>query len=359
MTKETPDTRAAFGLSRRAYLLATTAILHATITGSSLAASPQPAETANLKGVKLRVGIFHQVTYLQIKLTDHFEGTPYDIEWVRLNGAGGTMQALGGGAIDLSWGLSDVAVPNAAALDKEPWTAATAPLKHIALLRPLDAAKFPTHIIVAHKDAGVRTIADARGKTYTYQEGGNSAATALLALQQAGLTKDDVRITRIQADSIPAAVISGAVAVATVQGPQIQEALDDGTVIRLASGFEAGFPGYTSITARTASIEDPKISAAIADFLTRATAFSLWRNAHIEETAQTYVKAQQLNADQASRAASAGASTILPFTPGGEAVTVQTDLQKRLHASGFLAKPVDYSALYDDRFSDAIIKGQS
>lgn len=334
-------------------------LLMAGAAAASFAVASASAEEPDLSDVTLNVGIFHEVQFLQIALTDHFKDTPYKIEWVRLNGAGGTMQALGAGAIDLSWGLSDVAVPNASALDVAPWTSETAPLKHIALLAPLDAAAYPSHVIVANTASGITALDQVAGHSYTYQEGGNSAAAALLALKSVGLTANDVDITLIPADSIPASVISGAVDVATVQWAQIQEALDDGTVTRLVSSYEAGFPGYTSITARTQSIEDPKKSAAIADFLTRATAYSNWRVDHLEAVAQTYVEAQQLNPDQAARAAASAATTIVPLVAGGEGVKIQTELQDALFASGFLAREVDYSQLYDDRFADAIEAGEA
>ncbi|PRA51921.1 ABC transporter substrate-binding protein [Brucella pituitosa] len=331
------------------------------VAGAAFCAAPSfaSAQEPDLSGVTLNVGIFQEVQFLQIDLTNDFKNTPYKIEWVRLNGAGGTMQALGAGAIDLSWGLSDVSLPNASALDKVPWTSTNAPLKHIALLKPLDNAAYPSHVIVANAKTGIKDLKEVKGHTFAYQEGGNSAATALLGLQKVGLTAKDVEITRIPADSIPASVISGAVDVATVQWGQIQEALDKGTVKWLASADEVGFPGYTSITARTKSIEDAKKGAAIRDFLKRATAYSLWRRNHLDAIAQTYVKAQQLNPEQAKKAAAGAATVVLPLSADGEAVKVEAELIDRLYKAGFLSREVDYAPLVDARYTDVIKAGET
>jgi sulfonate transport system substrate-binding protein len=201
------------------------------------AQDPEP----DLSGVTLRVGIFEDVTHDAVAATDFLKNTPYKITWARLNGAGPTVQALGGDAIDLSWGLSDTAAPKASSEDRQNWTADNAPIKIVALMKAVNGRDFSPSLIIANKDSGVKTLADLRGKTYAYNEGGNANAIALLALDKAGLTLKDVQIRLLTYDATAPAVVAGAVAAAPATRARIADALSDGTVRQIATDTGSGF----------------------------------------------------------------------------------------------------------------------
>jgi len=336
-------------LSRRTALTVMMALAFAASGAWRAEAAP------DLTRVTLRVGIFQDVTREAIEATDFLKGTPYKIEWARLNGAGPTVQALGGNAIDLSWGLSDTAAPKASSEDRQNWTAANAPIKLIGLLQPVDSKAFSPSLIIAHKDSGVKTLADLRAKTYAYNEGGNANAVALLALDKAGLTVRDVQVRLLTYDATAPAVVAGAVAASPATRSRIADALADGTVQEIATENEVGFPGFVSITARTDSINDPKTGAAIGDFLTRVARYLTWAATHNEETAQAYAKAQQLTPAQALFAAKSGAYTLIPVD--GAALQKELDATKALGRIGFYPRPVDFNTIVDDRYAAAITAG--
>jgi sulfonate transport system substrate-binding protein len=319
--------------------------------------APEGERTINgvdVGDLTLRVGIFQDVFRAQTDATDFFKNTPYKVEWSRLNGAGPTVQALYGNAIDISWGLSDTAAPKAAAEAKQPWTAATAPIKIIGLLKPYDPAKYPPAIIAANTDAGINALADLRGKTYTYNEGGNANAVALLALYKAGLTTKDVNVQLLQSDSIAPAIINGSVQAGSTSLAQVGSAIDTGKVKQVATGPEVGFPGYVSVTARTQALADPKLAAAIGDFSQRIARFQKWGAEHPEEIAKAFVSTQQLTQDQALLAARTSASTLIPVGPEDLGTKTEVDLMGVLEKAGFLPRPVDITQLLDARYSEQI-----
>lgn len=334
---------------RRATLIAVLAL--ALISSSASRSNAAP----DLTGTTLRVGIFQDVTREAIEATDFLKDTPYKIVWARLNGAGPTVQALGGKAIDLSWGLSDTAAPKASSEDRQNWTAANAPIKLIGLLQPVDSKEFSPSLIIAHRDSGVKTLADLRGKTYAYNEGGNANAVALLALDKAGLSVKDVQVRLLTYDATAPAVVAGAVSAAPATRSRIADALADGTVRQIATENEVGFPGFVSVTARTDSINDPKTGAAIGDFLTRVSRYLNWAATHNEETAQAYAKAQQLTPSQALFAAKSGAYTLIPVD--GAALQKELAVTKVLGRIGFYPRPVDFNTVVDDRYAAAITAG--
>jgi sulfonate transport system substrate-binding protein len=329
------------------------------LTSCSADEPARPAGSGLVNGVDvsdvtLRVGIFTDQTRAQTELTDDFKNTPYKIEWARLNGAGPTVQALYGNAIDLSWGLSDTATPKAAAEAKEPWTKDNAPFKIVALLKPYAPDKYPSAIIAANKAANINSLADLRGKSYTYNEGGNANAVALLALYKAGLTKQDVNVQLLQSDSIASAIMSGAVEAGSTNVAKVAPALADGTVNQVVTGQEVGFPGYVSVTARTAALADPKLDAAIGDFLSRATKFQKWSAQHPDDVAKTYESTQQLTPEQGVQAAHSDAELIIPVGPDDPGTKVESDLAGLLLKAGFLIKPIDITQFLDGRYAAQI-----
>jgi sulfonate transport system substrate-binding protein len=305
----------------------------------------------------LRVGIFQDVTREAIEATDFLKGTPYKIEWARLNGAGPTVQALGGNAIDISWGLSDTAAPKASSEDRKNWTADNAPIKLIGLLAAVDSKTYSPSLIIANKKSGINSLSDLRGKTYAFNEGGNANAVGLLALDKAGLTVKDVKLRLLTYDATAPAVVAGAVDAAPATRSRVADALADGTVKELATENEVGFPGYVSVTARAAALKDPKLDAAIGDFLGRLSKYLKWASTHDQETSQAYVRAQQLTPPQALFAARSGAYRLIPVDRDGAGFKAEVEATKRLGKIGFYPRPVDFSTVVDDRYTRQIEAG--
>jgi len=335
--------------------------LHAGVGNAQNASAVTPPDTPaakiSLEGTTLRVGIFQDVSRAAIEATPFLKGTPYKIQWARLNGAGPTVQALGGNAIDISWGLSDTAPAKASAEDRKNWTAENAPIKLIALLTPVNTSGDTPGLIIANTKSGIRTLADLRGKTYAFNEGGNANARALLALDKAGLTLKDVKVRYLTSDALVPAVIAGAVDAAPADRSVAAGGLADGTIRQLATEPEIGFPGFVSVTARTASLKDPKIEAAVGDFLVRLAHYLQWAAAHPDVVSKAYVETQQLTPAQALTAARGAAYLLAPITPGTPNYVAEVNVTKKLGQLGFYPRPVDFATVVDSRYTKEINEG--
>lgn len=305
----------------------------------------------------LRVGIFEDVAREAIEATDFLKGTPYRIEWARLNGAGPTVQALGGNAIDISWGLSDTAAPKASAEDRQNWTAANAPIKLIGLLAPVDPEHYSPSLVIASKASGITKLSELRGKSYAFNERGNANAVGLLALDKAGLTIKDVKLRLLTYDATAPAVVSGAVDAAPATRSRVADALITGEVRELSTERGVGFPGFVSVTARTGALNDPRLNAAIGDFMTRLARYLNWAATHDNDTAAAYVKSQQLTKAQALFAAKSGAYRLVPVNRDGAPYKAEVDATKKLATIGFYPRPVDFSTVIDDRYTHQIEAG--
>lgn len=305
----------------------------------------------------LRVGIFQDVTREAIEATDFLKGTPYRIEWARLNGAGPTVQALGGNAIDISWGLSDTAAPKASSEDRRNWSADNAPIKLIGLLAPVDSKRFSPMLVIASKQSGITKLADLRGKSYAYNEGGNANAVGVLALDKAGLSVKDIKLRLLTYDATAPAVVSGAVDAAPATRSRVADALASGDVRELATENDVGFPGFVSVTARTGALKDAQLSAAIGDFLTRLARYLNWAATHDAQTAAAYVKTQQLTQEQALFAAKSGAYRLVAVNRDGAPYRAEVTATKKLGEIGFYPRPVDFATVVDERYTAQIEAG--
>jgi sulfonate transport system substrate-binding protein len=337
-------------------------VLSACSSGSGSTAAKAGASgsgSVDLSGLTLKVGIFQTVTEDQAAASGAFKNTPYKIQWAVLNGAAPTVEALQAQAIDLSWGLSDTATPLGAAQAKSPWTSTSAPFKIVALLKPNDPVTYPGSIIAAHKNTGINTLADLRGKTYAYNEGGNANAIALLALYHAGLTKADVKVTVLQSNSLAPAVSSGAVDAASVGISGVAAQLEAGTVKQIATAHQVGFPGYVTVTARTGALNDPRLSAAIGDFVQRVAKFQKWGAANLTAIAKTYETNQQLTPTQAELSAHNAAETVVPVAPQDPDAKAEVALTGLLYKAQFLPKPIDEAPFLDGRYSAQIAAGNA
>lgn len=326
---------------------------------SSPTSEPASSQGLDLSGITLKVGIFHTVTEDQANLSGAFAGTSYKIDWVVFNGAAAAVEALQANAVNVVVDLSDTSAPLGDAEATQPWTAGSAPFKIVALLKPTNPGQYPGGIIAATKASGITSLADLRGKTYAFNEGGNTGALAMLALYKAGLKASDVKETLLSNDSLAPALISGAVDAASVDVSEVAAQLANGTVRQIATPAQVGFPDYLTVSAGQAPLANPQDSAAIGDFVERVAKFENWSTANVQAVAKTYVQTEQLTASQATLAANNSLYSVIPVGPTDPGTKSEIALAGLLYRAGFLPKPVNEAPLFDDRYSAQIAAGNS
>lgn len=96
-----------------------------------------------------------------------------------------------------------------------------------------------TDKIVVHPDSGIQTMEDLAGKTIAYNSGSSSETTFDRALENAGLTRDDVDGYDMTIDNMVPAMVSGTVDAAVCWNPysnQILQQVEGSFEIEFASG---------------------------------------------------------------------------------------------------------------------------
>jgi len=255
-------TKTLFPITRRGLLAA----------GFATAAIPMRAYAAK---PLLLVGFQDQTLPETVNASKVLEGAPYDVQWVTLTGPAAQLSALYSKAIDIGH-MGDTSLIIEQGKAREDWTAANLPLQIIAGWRTADN-KHPPIITVARAGSGIKTLADARGKTWAYNFGGYNYLQYVLSLVKAGLTEKDIEAVRLADNTTTAAAFNaGRVDIYSGSTLGVVEAIDQGKATVLVNSDELDIPSLNVFTARTDVLRDPAKKAAIADFLGRLKSYWEW-----------------------------------------------------------------------------------
>lgn len=160
--------------------------------------------------------------------------------------------------------------------------------------------------VMGNKDKGVNSIADLKGKKVAATSGTSAEIILNLALQQEGMTADDLEIVEMDANGIVTAMISGNVDACATWSPgtmTIEQALGDKTVW-LATNQDyvnqVTFPS-SFITTQKFADENHDLLVRFSRALQKA---SDYRNSNIEEVAGWVAK--QCEVDEATMKATVG-----------------------------------------------------
>jgi NitT/TauT family transport system substrate-binding protein len=206
---------------------------------------------------------------------------------------------------------------------------------------------------------GIESIEDLRGRTVAVPEGTSGDMILTLALEEAGMTKDDVELVPMEPPAIVAALSSGQVdaagfwypALATVQEqvPDLVE-LADNTDFEETVAFPTAFVAGNDVVA-----EEPETVDAVLRVLREAMAY---RSENMDETIQLTADFNNLEvADVEADAANVEVLTVEELdelTQDGTVDTWLTGMQDYFVQAGQLDEPVEPSEFYTgDQFVQA------
>jgi sulfonate transport system substrate-binding protein len=160
-------------------------------------------------------------------------------------------------------------------------------------------------------DAGIRTVADLKGKKVAYQKGTTAHLYWLLTSQKAKLRKGDVETVELPVADARAAFLSGAVDALVSGHRTFQPMLRDG-LAKVIVRSEGSVPGYSVSTVRTPVLKDPSKTVAIGDFLQRLVRSRQWLPKHMKEAAAIYERDANVEAADAKEAVEELAVTTIP-----------------------------------------------
>jgi sulfonate transport system substrate-binding protein len=323
--------------------------LAATACGSDAKTSTAAADTTapttaardvDLSGVTLKVADLGGTQ--QPGLAAAGEGdTPYKIQWSQFPSGPPAIEAMNAKAVDLAL-MGDTPPIFAAAGGVD--------VKVVAVARPKDRTN-PYLQILVPDGSPIKSIADLKGK-----QGAVSQQTIMeyflrRALAKAGLGIGDIKPAYLQPADAQAAYTSGkADAFVSIEPlTTITKGARKSHSIADSSDY---FISQTIVVARGKALDDPKLSAAIGDYLRRLVRTYRWEQSHLDQWAPLYVKATKF---PVALAQATLANTAVVFRPvDGDVIKVQQDQIDTWTKAGAVPSGLKAEDEFDTRFNTLI-----
>ena len=325
-----------------------TAVLGIASTGAGASAA---SENVNLSGFKLVVadtaGIFKAVC-LQY---DCMAGAKYTTEFVTFATGPEALAATVGGSVHLAGTAMAPAVFAAAAKQ---------PAKIVAVTEPQSKPGNSFAIVVSKKayDSGLTSLAALRGKQLALTSGTEGELLAINALKKALVPLTSVSFSNLAPAASYAAVSSGAVAAAVLPEPFVSMSKSAGVqVLTTGTGY---LPGYFAFFQSNKTMKNPKVVAAIGDYMKRWQ--KMTKQIYADPTTGVSLYAKTLFPAFPS-AVSTPLATVLyensragfvPIEP--KVVADFQSVAQTLYEVGALKKPVDMSKFFDTRLYYSVLK---
>lgn len=263
------------------------------------------------------------------------EELPYKIHWAEFPAAAPLAEALNAGAVDIGI-IGDA--PLLFAL------AAGAPLKAIAVNK---SDPYGTALLVV-SESPLNSAADLKGKRIATGRGSIGHLVALKALEQAGLTEQDVEFRFLGPVDAKTALNNGSVDVWSTWEPYtaLVETSQQGRVLVNGRGLWAG---NSFIAATRSALEDPAKRQAIQDYLYRLSAAQQWAYQHLDSYAKTLAQIIGFP-EQAARLSFERRALHWQRVDDPALIRQQQSTADFYQAHGLLAQPLDVSSTFDPSF---------
>lgn len=274
----------------------------------------------------------------------------FTVQWAEITGGPAVTEAFHGDALDV--GLSADIPPIHSV-----WVGI--PVKIIAVQLHRDPINDPIYFIGIAPHAGIKTLADLRGKRIAYSPGQVQGEIVLRTLREEGLTTHDVTLVNLPSEGATYvnALLAGSVDAAPIHSGALSKRYIDQHGAEGARVLRHGpfRDDLTVLYVREETLHDPAKAAALREYVTVWARAMAWIETHHDEWAQFYwVGYQGLSPQDARREVD---STGARYTPSDWSTAV--DIERS--AIALLApvegqKPFDASRLFDRRF-EAVIAG--
>ena len=272
--------------------------------GRSLDA-PLPERPA--PGATLTIG--DPITRAVLEHTGWIRKLPFQGTWAKITGGPAVTEAFHARALDVG-----------AAADIPPLHATWIgmPVRIIAVRQRLDPFGYPLYVLGLAPHAGVRTLADLKGKKIAFSPGQVQGEVVLRTLAAAGLTRQDVTLVELPStggDLYVNALAAGVVDVAPIAaGTQAQRYL---AKFGAAGAAVLQHPRFrddlTLLYVRRETLQDPGKAAALRAYVALWARAAEWERAHPAEFAQLYYEHDQgLSADEARAVVAASGQPDIP-----------------------------------------------
>ncbi|MGW6238803.1 ABC transporter substrate-binding protein [Streptomyces sp. NPDC055094] len=250
------------------------------VSGEKIPAKVSPDTSITVGAPDLKVAL---------ELSGQIDKLPFTVKWANISGGPQCSEAFRANALDI---CSAAEIPSINAH----WTGLDTKL--VAAKFRKDPLQYPIYELGIAPGAGIRTLADLRGKKIAYSPGQAQGALVLRILQKAGLTQQDVQLIEMAStgDVYPTALGNHQVDAAPIGDVNVKRYLtkygtDGGTTIRHGLRDD---PAH--LWALTTSVSDGQKSAAIGELIKFWARAQIWVDEHPNEWVEGYyVKDQGLS----------------------------------------------------------------
>ncbi|SNS67042.1 ABC transporter substrate-binding protein [Rhodococcoides kyotonense] len=309
-------------------------------TPDNALASDAPLPTEIPAGTKLVIADQSEFQQSVLKASGELDKLPFEYEFANFVGGPAILEAFRAGAADV------------ARVGDTPPIQALIAGQDVPIIHSTQSNPDNTRLAVA-ADRDITTLADLKGKKIAYAEGTAQQAIVLRALAKAGLSTEDVELTRLQLSEFPDAIRTGQVDVAPLNEPNLTRFLNNpGTTVIDTSESGGTSTGLSYLYARSEAIQDPAKAAALQAYITAFTRAVQWSNDNPEQWLQSYyVENQGLTPEDGQRIVDSLGPYVFP-TLDDALVQRQQDTIDVIDDAGELPKSVEASDGFDLRFAD-------
>lgn len=307
--------------------------------GTTTTAAPVDLATEIPEGTTLRVG--DQLEYLQtvLGLAGEDEGFPYEVEYSAFIGGPPMLQAFQGGSLDTGF------------IGTTPLIFAQAQNQGIRAVAAWATPSSSYGLVIAPDVDDISDWADLEGRKVAFQQGTAGEAALLQALDDAGLTLDDVTPVNVPVTETSAALQSGSADAGVLVEPLTSVYLGanpDGEKVAVPNELT---DRSSFLIATDEALDDPAVSAALGDYLARLVRAFAYLADHPEDVAQAvYVDQYGLTAERAAEVQDEVGSPEFYDLPG-DIVEPQQRLADLFQAQGEIPDQLDVAEEFDSRYN--------
>jgi len=330
----------------------TSFIVGALLSASPLAAAAQPSrpEAIDLKGFTLTVadaaGAFNAIC----EWADCMKGAKYKLKYVTFATGPEALAATIGGSVHLAGTAMAPAIYATSSKTKARIVAVTSPPSSPGGLFSLVVSK-------KAYESGTTSISALRGKSLALTMGTEGEYLAVAALKKATVPLTSVAFSNLLPAQSFAAISGGSVGAAVVPEPFVSMLAAAGhKILTTGTGY---LPGYFAFYQSDKTMKNPKVNAAISDYLRRHQAMMVKVSKNVEQGIDVYQKLffgaypAAVARPLASKLLVGGLANFVPITPNviaefqkeADVLFEVGNLRKRVNMSSAFNAKIYYSTL--------------
>ena len=234
------------------------------------------AGTTSAQAVTLRIADQKGNMHAEMEAANQLQNLSYNIEWSEFPAAAPLAEALNAGAVGAG------IIGDAPLLFS---LAAGAQVKAVAVSKSVPTGT----ALLVRTDSAIKNAAELKGKRIATGRGSIGHFLALKALEQAGVSDNDVKWRFLTPSDARIALDSHSVDAWATWDPYtaLAEVTQSGRILVNGQGLATG---NSFLAATDAALADNEKRAALQDYINRLAAADRWANSHVKDYSQTLAK---------------------------------------------------------------------